>query len=351
MGYTALENCLQRRVISPVYLFYGEETYLRDQYAKKFQDLLPAEVRDFNLDIVDGRETTIDSIINLATTLPFMSEYRVVIVKNADVFKNRRTGPNENGDPHGEKSNPADETLINYLENPLDTTCLVFCADSADKKSKIYKSIEKHGQVVEFLPLKGRELTAWIERKARELGKTIEPPAIGLLVTAVGNNLNQLQAELEKLSCYSCTGKITVSDVEFMVSKTAEISIFDLVDSVGERNYKKAIRMAREMIVAGEAAARILFMIARQFRLIIRAKVYQQMGYAEKQITGQLQVHPFAAQKCIKQARNFSLPELKMALEKVLSADSDIKSGRQEPNLALELLIIALCEKESKKGR
>ncbi len=323
MDYLTLEENLEKDIIPPVYLFYGAETYLRNRFLKRLKSLVPGEVRDFNMDIVDGRETEIEAVINMATTLPFMSERRLVVVTNADLKTD----------------------LLEYLKNPLDSTCLVFCTDSVDKKHEVYKTIQKKGQVVEFSPLKGRDLNQWIEHKARELGKIIEPTAIAGLVTAVGNDLQQLSTELEKLACSSQAKKITASDVESMVSKTVESSIFELVDAVGGRNFKKAIKIAREMVFLGEPVIKILFMIARQCRLLMRAKVLQEQGCTDGQAAEQMQVHPYVAQKCIKQARNFSLAELETAMEKLLFTDANIKNGRQDPMLALELLIVALCEK------
>jgi len=309
-----------------------------DQYLDKFKDLIPEEVRDFNLDIVDGAVMGIEAIMSLASTLPFMSDKRVVIVKQTDTFKGKRKSQDDKGD----------DILINYLANPVETTCLIFCAESetVDKRRKVYKALEKKGQIVEFAPIKGRALNNWIEDRARQLGKMIEPSAVVGLVTAIGNNLRQLNNELEKLSCYSTTEKISALDVSRMVSRTAESSIFELVDAIGERHYQKAIKMAREMVFLGEPVIRILFMIARQFRLLLRAKDFLIKGFDNKQVSRELQVHPFVAQKCIRQAANFSLDELGRAMEKILKADSDIKTGRQEPMMVLELLIIDLCEKE-----
>lgn len=362
LDYTALEKSLDRNVISPVYLFYGEETYLRDKVIERFKTLVPSEVRDFNLDIVDGRECSVDEILSMANTLPFMSERRITIIRNADFFKTRRKSKSEKEAGTGEgnsetesgvseeggeedKLSPFDDALIAYLENPPDTTCLVFVTDSAEKRRKTYKLIAKKGQVVEFLPLKGRELNEWVSRRARQLGKVAEPAAVAILITAVGNNLQQLNSELAKLTCYSHTEKISAADVELMVSRTAELNIFELVDAIGERNYKKAVRMTREMVFQGEPVFRLLFMIARQFRLIVKTKSMLDAGGTAQYVAEQLKVQSFVAQKCIRQARNFSMPELVAAMEKILDTDARIKSGRQEQVLALELLIIALCEK------
>jgi len=347
MDFIGLNKSLERMLISPVYLFYGEETFLRDEYIKKFVSLIPDEINDFNLDIIDARESDIGSIVNSASTLPFMSEKRIVIVKNADFFKSRKKSAAEDKDSNkNDKQNPVDDVLLRYLEDPLVSTCLIFCSDSVDKKRRTYKILEKKGQVVEFLPLKGQHLNEWIDRRARKLGKTIEPAGMAGLITAAGNNLWQLNTELEKLSCYTRTGKITAADVELMISKTSERSIFELIDAIAERKYERAIKMAREMVFLGEPVIRILFMIARQFRLLLLTKTLLQHGNDEKSLAKLLQAHPFVAQKCAKQARNFSLLELKAAMTKILAADSDIKSGNREQVHALELLIVSLCEQE-----
>jgi len=339
LEYIALNNSLQRGVISPVYLFYGEETYLRNQYLERFKALIPEEYRDFNLDIVDGRETGIGAVLSIAATLPFFSDKRLVIVKHADFFKARRKAKkgmvseaDEQDSGEGDREQEAERgaALLEYLDNPLESTCLIFCAESIDKKRSIYKRIEQVGQVVEFAPLKNRDLSQWIERMAGKVGKSIEQAAVAGLVTAVGNNLQQLSTELEKLACHTRTGVITAADVDLMVSKTAELSIFELVDAVGERKYQKALRMAREMVFLGEPVIRILFMIARQFRLLLRARSFCDGGASDRQAAAELQIHPYVAQKCVRQARNFTMSELQLAMEKILAADYDIKTGRQE---------------------
>lgn len=343
MDYQGLVNSLERRLVSPVYLLYGEETYIRDEVINMFRDkLLPPEVQDFNLDILDGRETAPDVIATLAATLPFMAEKRVVIVKEAEFFKSRRKNKDENAEV--EKSPAGEQVLLDYLNAPATSTCLVFSTGAVDKKKKLYKAIEKNGQVVEFSPLKGKELNLWLEHRFAAAGKKIEPPAAAELITAVGNNLQQLVGEAEKLISY--TGQRTTikkDDVTTLVGKTVELSIFELVDAVGERRYEKAVRMMREMVIYGEPPVRLLFMIARQFRLLLQVKVLHSTGCVEKQIASKLQLHPYVTGKCIRQSRNFQREELEQSLEKILAADVAIKTGQQEPLPALEILLAHLC--------
>jgi len=346
LDYQGLVNSLERNLVSPVYLLYGEETYIRNEVVNMFPDrLLPAEVRDFNLDILDGRETGPEEIATLAATLPFMAEKRVVIVKEAEFFKTRRKNKEENADAVKDEKSPAGENaLLEYLNAPAASTCLVITAGSVDKKKKLYKAIEKNGQVVEFSPLKGKELTLWLERRFTGAGKKIEPAAAAELITAVGNNLHQLAGEAEKLISYTGQrSQIKKEDVAAVAGKTVELSIFELVDAVGGCSYEKAVRMMREMVTYGEPPVRLLFMIVRQFRLLLQVKVLYGAGCDEKQISGRLQLHPYVTGKCLRQSRNFTREELEKALEEILATDVAIKTGRQEPLPALEILLAHLC--------
>lgn len=342
MDYQGIMNSFKREVYSPVYLLYGEETYLRDEVLATFRTkLLPGEVTDFNLDLLDGNEVTPEVVVGMANTMPFMSDKRLVIVQESEWFKSRKKAAAEDGE---EKGAGQEKILLEYLANPLDTTCLIFTAASIDRKKKLYKAVEKAGQVVEFIPFKGKELNDWISRKVHLMGKKITPDAMARMITALGSNLRLIENELQKLVFYiGVKEQITLDDVTNMVSKTVENSIFDLVDAVGERKYNLALQLTNEMIFYGEPPIKILYMIIRQFRIIYAAKIMHQQGYSEKQVASKIQVHPFVAQKCIRQGRNFSTDELDKALYKLLEADEALKTGKQEPVLAMERLIVELC--------
>ena len=344
MDYQGMLKSFERGLYSPVYLLYGEETYLRDNILAQFKKkLMPDEVGDFNMDIVDGQETTPEAVVTMANTLPFMSEKRLVIVNYAPWFEAKKKPAKEDGGDK-DKVNLPEQVLLDYLENPLDSTCLVFTANSADKRKKLYKTVEKKGQIIQFTPLKGKELNDWITGKAHRLAKKIAPAAMAGLVTAVGSNLRLLENELGKLALYvDGRNEITAADIEVMVSKTVESSIFDMVDAVGERRANRALQIIREIIFYGEPPIKILHMIVRQFRIITVSKEMTKQGYSEKQVAGKIHVHPFVAQKCVRQGSNFTEEELHQALFKLLDVDEAMKTGKQEPVLALERLIVELC--------
>jgi len=341
MDYSALVNSIERGVVAPVYLLYGEEDYLRTQILTKFkQALLPEGMADFNLDILDGREVTSAMVADLAGTLPFMADKRLVIVQDTPFFQSRRKKDQDDE----EDTSSGDALLLNYLNNPSASTCLVFVAsEGVDKRKKLYKAVEKAGQVVELTPLKSGPLAHWIEDRAASYRVKITPEAIGILIAFVGSNLYQMTNEIDKLVTYvGPGGEVTGKVVEELVGKTTESGVFQLVDAVGEKKFQEALQILKDMILYGEPPVKILIMIARQLRLILLAKHLIRQGYSEKQAAGHLQVHPFVAQKCIKQGRNFGEEELQKSLAELTQLDLDIKTGRQDAVLGLELFLVSL---------
>lgn len=339
MDYLGVMNSIERGLISPVYLFYGEESYLIENLVKKFKQLLISqETGDFNLDILDGKGIALNDLVNIANTLPFMADKRLVIVNNAEFFKAKKKGGED-------ENNIGEQAFLAYLENPPESTCLIMTlSDGIDKRKKIFKLVEKKGQVVDCSPLKGQALDDWITERVRHHGVKIEKAAVGKLIASVGSNLHLIDNELAKMASYAVsTRMITPEIVDQLVSRTVENSIFDLVDAIGEKKIERAVPIIKELLFQGEPAVRILYMVTRQIRLIIQGKVLLQQGYAEKQIAGSLQVHPYVIQKCCKQGRNFTIVELEKALVRLLEVDYSLKTGRMEQNHALETLLVELC--------
>ena len=128
------------------YLFYGTETYLIKHYAETLrQAILPAGTESMNFDVLEGKKATAAAIMDAAETLPFLNEKRLVLVKNSEFF--RKNGRKEEG-----------EFLLDFVSNIPESTCIVFLEEKVEKTGKLYKAIAKRGMVVEFLPLKEKEM-------------------------------------------------------------------------------------------------------------------------------------------------------------------------------------------------
>lgn len=337
MQFQSVLNSIKRGVVSPVYLIYGEEQYLQELVVIALKEaLLTPNIAAFNLDEIDGEKCSSAQVAERANALPVFAERRLVIVKNPAFVQTSKKESSAEGAPN-------DQLLLNYLNDPLLSTCLVLLSNgSIDKRRKLVKSAEKAGQILELSPLKGADLTNWIKEEAERLGMKIEPRALEFIILNAAGSLRHLKNELEKLTLYSREDKvINLAAVEKLLTRTVESNIFAMVDSLGSKKGEQALRELSHLLDEGEPPIKILFMIARQFRLILQTKELEQKGFTEKQITGELGTHPFVTGKVLRQVRNFGFTELEKALALLLECDVALKTGAPA-RLTLEQLIIKL---------
>lgn len=341
MQYQGILNSIDRGVVAPVYLIYGDEDYLQEMLLKAFKDKLAnSDISAFNFDEIDADKATPGEIVSSANTLPVFADKRLVIVKNPSFLIAKKEGEEPN-------NKDTEEVLLSYLKDPLFSTCLIFWVKgSVDKRKKIVKAIEKAGNIVQVERLKGIEIGIWLNEEARMLGKKLDNKAAEYIVLHGGADLRALKNEIQKLVLYAGNENIiTLKMTEQILTKTAEANIFALVDNIGLKKGESALMEMRALLFAGEPAVRILFMIARQFRLILRAKDLERNGFTEKQITEELSLHPYVTGKIMRQSRNFSFIELEDSLRFILECDTALKTGAL-PRQSLEDLVFKLVWNE-----
>lgn len=334
MDYRQVFQDIESGQWSGAYLFYGEEEYIKEQALSKLIDaLIPKDFRDLNYEMIDGSQVELDNIINACETLPFMSQKRLVVVKDFYLIEGKK-GTQEQ-----------EEQILNYIKNINEATCLIFyCYGDIDKRKSIYKYIKKTGKVYEFNHLKCDELTQWVSQTLRKNGKKMSQQCINYFVERVGNNLENISNELSKLIAYTGDNDtIDVNAVNQVVTPSLEQSIFKLVDAIGEKRSGAALVLLKELLYGGQAVPPILAMVARQFRLIMQCKGYHEKGYSINAIADKLGQHGFVVKKCLAQGRNFTMNQLKAGLSLCLELDYGMKSGKIQDVTGLEMLIIKMC--------
>ncbi len=363
MQYESIINSLKRKVIAPVYLLYGDEEYLQEKVLAVFkEEILTAGMAAFNLDEVEGEKCSPANLTDLANTLPVFAEKRLVIVKDFPALRTRNN--KENGEvetaaenkeeDHEEAQEKAEEktrefdkdenkVLMQYLEKPSLSTCLVFWQKGKVKKTtKLYKAIVAAGQACEIGPLQGADLSKWLVLEAKGMGKKLESQALEYIMINCGNLLRNLHNELEKVALFTGNANtITLADVKKIAIVSSEGNVFNLVDGIGLGKGEEALNELRNLLTNGEPPARILYMIARQFRLLLQVKEAAQKGLSEKEISVEYKLHSFVTGKILRQARKFSYGQLEKSLELILASDLGIKTGLK-PDLTLERLVFAL---------
>jgi len=321
-----------------IYLFYGPNELARSEEIASLRARLPAEVADLNMSVLDGRKLTIEHLVAACEAHPFLAERRLVIVY--DALKHSKAGK-------------VREELRDYCARVPATCDLVFVEqEEIDRRHLLFTYLSKHGVVREFPLLTGQELLRWIEQRARLLNVSISSTAAQCLVDLAGNDSRLLVNELTKLANYvGRNGTIDQSAVERLVADQQEQNLFAFIDELSSRRLASALRGARALMEDGEAPQYILFMLARQIRILLHVRHLISQRRKPEEIAGELNLKPFVARKATEQARNFSIDELINAHDRLLELDHAIKTGRMQAETALELFVVELCQAQQPKGK
>ena len=306
-----------------VYLLFGEEAYLKHQYKRRLKQALVASDDTMNFSSFEGKDTNPKAIIDLAETLPFFADRRLILIENSGFFKN------------------SCEELAAYLPELPESTCLVFVEEEIDKRSKMYKAAQKTGSVVEFKKQTDEILIRWILGRLKKEKRNITTPVMQLFLSRTGTDMENIDRELEKLICYTM-GKdvIEAADVEAVCVGQTTSKIFEMVNAIAEKNQKKALSLYYDLLALKEPPMRILFLITRQFHILMQVKDLRRLGFDNKSIASKAGIPEFAVRRNLVQAKSFSMKELRAALEDGVRAEEDTKTGRMTDQLAVETFLI-----------
>ena len=210
-----------------------------------------------------------------------------------------------------------------------------------DKRSKMYKAVKANGYICEISRQTEKDLSLWAARIFAKDGKKITNADMSYLIANVGTDMEVLSREIEKLISYDLNKEIiSKEDIDAVCVKQLNVRIFDMVDAISVKNQKKTLDCYYELIAEKEPPMRILFMVARQFHLILQAKDLSARGMSKDQIAQTMGVQGFIATKSIRQSRNFSVAELKSALAESVQTEEMIKKGMLDENIGVEMLLI-----------
>jgi DNA polymerase-3 subunit delta len=310
-----------------IYLLHGEERYLRRQYKNLLRDALCDEQDTMNTHFFDDKNLPIGEIIDLAETLPFFADRRVIFITDSGLFKS------------------GGEQMAEYLAAPNESTFFVFTESEIDKRSKLYKIVSTKGYIAEFTKQDESTLKRWIASTLGKEGKRISENTAQLIIEKAGLELDNLQMELEKLISY-CMDKdvVTSDDVEMICTTRITNHIFDMVDAIANKQSKKALALYYDLLALKEPPLRILFLIAKHCNQLLQTKELRSSGHDNRSIASKIGVPPFAVTKYMAQASKFSSAVLRVAVEKCVEAEEAIKSGRLNETMSVEILILSVFE-------
>ena len=319
----SLNEDIKTGQFKPAYLLYGEEAYLKKQYKDKLTKAMLPESDTVNYAYYEGKGTNPAELIDLAETMPFFADRRLIVVENSGFFKN------------------ATPELADYIKNMPETACFIFVESEVDKRGKMYKAVKDKGRAVEMGRQDEKTLLYWLAGMVKKEGKQIKESTARYLVAKTGTDRENLEKEMAKLFSYTLgQTEITVQDVDEICTTQVTNKIFDMVEAVAAKQQKQALDYYYDLLALKEPPMRILYLLARQFKLLMEVKDLSGRGYDKPQIAKTAGLHPFVAGKYIKQCRSFSKEELRSIMEEAANTEEMVKTGRLNDMMSVELFIV-----------
>lgn len=319
----SLQEDIKNQEFKNVYLFFGEEDYLKQQYKRKMKQALVPEEDTMNYACFEGKKTEPREVIDLAETMPFFADRRVIVLEDTGFFKNQC------------------QELPEYMAELPEYLCMLFVEKEVDKRSRMYKAVKKYGRVVEFSAQDSSMLMRWVLGIMGKEGKKITQRDMELFLGKTGTDMGNIERELEKLLCYTMGREvITAEDIESVCTTQISSHIFDMVKAVAEKNQKKALDLYYELLALKEPPMRILFLLARQFNLIMQVKELTKEGYDQNSIAKRTGLQPFVVRNYSGYARKYSTEELRNAVEECVNMEAKVKTGLMTDIMSVELLLV-----------
>jgi DNA polymerase-3 subunit delta len=316
----------------PFYLFYGPERYLVRLVLERLAGCLPEEVRAFNCLFAEGGQRPVAELLGWISTFPVGAPWRLLVVRDEELLTGRSRREDE-------------EAYLNYLARPAPAGCLVLVAGAeVDTAGRLYRAAAAAGRTVAFEALEAGEMRRWAREEASAYGKSLRPDALAYLVSVAEGDLSFLLGSVAKACLYAGeANEVDLAAVREVVSATPQGTIFNLVDAAGEGDAARALVLLRRLLDGGEAPLRLSYLLTRQVRLLLWARLLVAEGRSSAEVGRQLGLPGFVAERLLRQMQRFDTDRLEEALEELLAVDVRLKSTGRDPRAVLEEAIWFLC--------
>ena len=311
-----------------VYLLYGEDNYLKNEFVKKakksFWEL------QIGINYIQIDESNVNNVISDIETPAFGYERKMIIVKNANLMQKK----NAISDKLSEYLNDADKQILDSIE-------LIIVEDSVEKNA-LFNTISKIGMIKEFNEQKISQLITKVKSISAAYGVQIQENVAQYFIECTGTNMEDIINEIRKLIEYAGKGgTIKKEDIDSLTIKKSESVIFDLTDNLGKKNIHEAINVLHDLIYAKEPVQKILVMLYNHFKKLYIVQLSNGQNVAQN-----LKLKPnqtFLVSKYQNQAKFFTQDEIRNLLNEFMYIDEASKSGNLDINVGLESVLCRYC--------
>lgn len=332
--YALLKKAISEKSLLNLYVFWGEESYLKEYYYREMKKLLlPEGMEEFNYKNFEGKNVDIEVVAAAVDMLPVFSEHTLVEVRDFDIFKG------------GEDLKLRLEKLINDIP---DYCCLVFYFSDPEFKpsavTKTYQLIKQKGSLVEFKPQNDADLTLWLGRRFHALGKEIDREESQFMIFLCGDSMTTLVSEVEKIAAYSNKKKISRADINAVGTPIITARVFEMTDAIAKGDFDRCASVMGDLLELREPPIKLLAIIGRQLRQIYYAKLCLEEGKDKAFLQKLCEIrNEYSAKILIDNARRLSLKWCENAVK--LSAETDflMKRDSMDDEELLKIMLIKLA--------
>lgn len=315
---------IKKHSFHPVYLLYGEESYLVRQYRDQLKEAVLGDGDEMNYSYFQGAKVDLLQVRSMADTLPFFAEYRLIIWEDSRLFKSA-------------------SDFSDYLEVMPPTTILVFVEKEIDKRNRLYKYVTKNGVVAQMSLMGVEDTKKYVGLKLYKGKKKIRESTVEYLLEQVDNSLTNLENELDKLIAY--TGEreeVTTEDIDAVCSVQVTGQIFKMLDAVVSGHRKEAMTLYHDLLELKESPVSILYLLTRHFNILLQLK--DGVSLSRGELAKQIGIPPFAVGKYQTQCKHFTKEKLLRMITACTETDFAFKQGKINDRIGVETLLVEFME-------
>lgn len=339
----------------PVVLMFGEEEFLLEEAYNKLVDAaVEKDTGAFNIDVLEGSDTTPETIIEMASAFPMMAKRRVVAVKHFEKVSLGRGSKSEQSSPLAKYfAAPSPTTLLILLAAVSDLNGLTAALGNARQKAKGEKKLKsakfpynillEKCTWIEFPKLYERDIPSWVARRFKKQGREITPDACELLTAQAGTSLRDLHNEIEKILIYvRDKPKITRDDIMNLIGASKTYNIFELQKAVGLRDLSRSIEIMQRMLAVDRQELLIVTMLTRYFSILWKLSEARHLSRDTFELGKTVGVSPFFLPEYTAALDKYHVRHIENAFQALCNADLSIKTSSGESDITLQRMLTSI---------
>ena len=335
-NYPAELRTLKERGPERLYLLWGPEDYLREQYLFQLKKIcLPEGEDDFSYKRIDGPALDANAFQQAVDAMPFMTEHTLIELRDVDI----------------NKLADADACMKTISDIP-DYCTIVFVQNAEyepDGRLRFVKTLRSEGKELKFTQQSQGMLTDWIVRRFAAAGKRIDLSAAQRLIFISGDLMSRLIPEIEKIAAYASTDKVTQEDVEAVANHIPEAVVFEMTELMAQKKVNSALSVLSELLAdKNNEPIMMLAVLGKQMRQLYAARLALEKNLGTKYVMEVCSMkYDYIAAKLLTAAKGFTLAQLRRAVELCAETDYQMKSSGADPKELLKEAVLRIAAGES----